>query len=528
MKLWKSLARRSDVAAEKITERAKQGAGSVADRVEAGQNLERIRANRRRNYEMAEDDRLSSRWSTTTRTADGELRYSLSPLRSRARELAENDPYVSRLFQMLDENVVGEEGIRPIPEPMSTRNRRQVDKYAERQILEGFSEWSRQGVTTVCGTYSLAALQKRIIRSVGTDGELFLVEVIGEDAGNRFGYALEVIEADLVDETHNEDLANGNAVRMGVEVNEHRRPVAYWFLTSPKGDYRSALNPSNVQRRRVPADRVIYCARRELMRPGQTRAVSWLTTAGPQLYQLHGYRKAEAVAARTGSEKMGFYKMPAGDDYDGGEVDASAFIQESEAGTLEVLPEGVDFVTHDPDHPSTAFADFNKAVLRGIAAGLGVGYNDLARDLEGVSYGSLRQSSLDDRAHYRALRTWIVESCGFRDRIYPHWLESAALGNAIKLDPAKLGNYRAHRWQARGWRWIDPDKESKGDERALGNGTRLVEDVVAETTGRTLDEHLERLAIERQKFDALGLSHPIEPDPVAPEPEPEPPEEAEE
>lgn len=526
MSLWTRLRARSDRAATTLQHRHAAELLSVPARRSEASALaahRRISRNARRVYDMSEADRLASTWSRMTTTADGTVRYALATLRARARELAENDPYIARLWQMLDENVVGELGIRPVPEPRSSRSSTARAPLAERRILEGFTEWAKPGKTTVCGRYGLASLQKRIIRSVGTDGEVFLVEVYGEAAGNEFGYALELLEADLVDETHNEELPNGNVVRMGVEMNRYRRPVAFWFLTEPPGDYFYPGNRRNVERRRVPADRVIVCRRPEAMRPGQTRAVTWLTTVGQRLYQLLGYHEAEAAAARWGAAKMGFLQAPPGEEYNGEALtkDGEAFLEAVEPGSIEILPEGWEFKGHDPDHPSTAFGPFTKSLLRSIAAGLGVSYNSLARDLEGVSYGSLRQDELADRSHYRNLRQWIVEDCGFRDRIYPNWLSTSLLFDAVKLDPGKLDLYVPHRWQARGWRWLDPDKESKGDDRALRNATRTVEDVVAETTGRTLDEHLDRVAKEREKFAALGIPHPI--DAVeAPPDEPEP------
>lgn len=472
---------------------------------------------------MAEDDRLASMWKSPTSTADGQVRYSLAKLRGRARELADNDPYISKYYQMLDDNVVGEKGIVPIPEPPSKRKSAEIDTFAAARITAGWKEFSKKGNFTVCGMYSAADLQKRIIRSVSTDGELFLIETSGPAAGNRFGYALEVMEADLLDETYNAELENGNTIRMGVEVNRYRRPVAYHFLVHPPGDYLypAARSSRSEERRRVPADRVIHCAREVKMRPGQTRAVTWFTNVGPSLYQLHGYRKAEGVAARAGAEKMGFYKSLGEEEWDGDyeDVDESRFIQESEAGAFEILPKGWDLVPWDPDHPSTAFDPFNKAMTRTAASGLNVGYNPLASDAEGTSYGTLRQFALDDRGFFRSLQTWITEGCGFEDRIFPHWLQNAMIHDAVKLSPLDFDRLAIHRWQGRGWQWIDPQKESNGNETALKNTTRLVADTLAETSGRTLDEHLAGLKREREKYEAAGFKHPSERDPAPAPPE---------
>ena len=487
------------------------------------ENVARLRRNlgrnRRRAFDMAEDDRLASRWKTTTTTADGTVRYSLAPLRARARELEENDPYIGRFFQLLESNVVGDSGILPIAEPPSKRNGKQIDAFAAGRIAAAFREWSKRGNVTVCGRYSFEDLEKRVLRSTAVDGEVFLIMVEGPQAGNGFDFAFEVIESDLLDESYSTELSNGNVVRMGVELNRFRRPIAYHFLTEAPGDYLYSSNSRrSVERRRIAAERVIHSALWARMRPGQTRAVTWLANVGPALYQLHAYRKAEAVAARIGSEKMGFY-IPDGEtgDWNGdhSDVKSDEFIQESEAGVWEIVPPGYKVETFDPDHPSTAFEGFNKAMMRSISAGLGTGYNAIASDLESVSFSSMRAGALEDRSFYRNLQKFIIETIG--DAFYPRWLKGCLMSGAIKLDPADFERLSAVRWQTRGWQWVDPAKEGAGNQISTGLGAKLVGDIIAETSGRTLDEHLAALVAEREKFSAAGIRHPMdEPPPSSP------------
>jgi capsid protein len=55
----------------------------------------------------------------------------------------------------------------------------------------------------------------------------------------------------------------------------------------------------------------------------------------------------------------------------------------AEPGSFEQLSAGMSISSWDPQHPVTAFSEFHKAVLRGIASSLGVSYAALASDLEG-------------------------------------------------------------------------------------------------------------------------------------------------
>ena len=52
--------------------------------------------------------------------------------------------------------------------------------------------------------------------------------------------------------------------------------------------------------------------------------------------------------------------------------DTHAPVMSAEPGSFEQLPQGMDIKLSDPTHPTSAFSDFHKAVLRGIASGLGL------------------------------------------------------------------------------------------------------------------------------------------------------------
>jgi capsid protein len=62
----------------------------------------------------------------------------------------------------------------------------------------------------------------------------------------------------------------------------------------------------------------------------------------------------------------------------------------------ELLP-GQEFAEFNPTHPTTAYKDFMKAVLRSIARGLGMAYTTLTGDLEAVNYSSIRAGLLSER-----------------------------------------------------------------------------------------------------------------------------------
>ena len=70
--------------------------------------------------------------------------------------------------------------------------------------------------------------------ALARDGEVFIKKLSGKRYKDNF--SLQLIEADMVDEKKNEVLQNGNQIRMGVELDQYHKPVAYWILTSHPGD----------------------------------------------------------------------------------------------------------------------------------------------------------------------------------------------------------------------------------------------------------------------------------------------------
>jgi lambda family phage portal protein len=207
-------------------------------------------------------------------------------------------------------------------------------------------------------------------------------------------------------------------------------------------------------------------------------------------------------AARAAAEKPGHYKQTIdavgapGSDTD----EAGQFVQDIKKGDYGILPPGWEFQLDDVTHPTTAYPDFVKAALRSIASGLGVGYNTLANDLEGVNYTSLRMGALNERAVWEMLQEWFCES--FVQPVYEAWLEAAmALGNLTYANGAPLAairmrEYRRTAWQCVRWPWVDPAKEAAAQEKQIQLRLRSVSEIIREA-GREPSEVWAELAQDR-------------------------------
>lgn len=462
----------------------------------------------KRNYAAAAKGRLFADFVGSNRSADSEIRWALRDIRNRSRDLERNNEYFRRYLQLLRVNVVGENGFNVQVRGRNPDN--SLDRAGNNIIESAWREFSRMGGPTVDGKMSMVDLCNHIITGMARDGEVFLQVVKGNYL--RHGIAVQIIEPDRVDEEKNELAPNGNSIRMGVELDKKtRRPIAYHVLTYHKGDYDYMLPANERKYEVIPASEMMHIYKPD--RAGQTRGVPWSTAAITSLKMLHGYREAELIAARTGAAKMGFFTSPAGDGFtaDGfDDADNTVPIYDAEAGSFHQLPAGVDFKAFDPSHPTSAFADFEKSILRGIAGGLGVSYTSLANDLEGTSYSSIRQGALEERDFYKTLHRFMIDH--FLDPLYRMWLENVTNFGYIPITgETKMFKFTQDvTWRGRGFQWVDPLKEMNAAVVGLQNGIISHSDIAA-NYGRDAEDTFAQIQRDKETADEYGLNMAYQP-----------------
>jgi len=332
-------------------------------------------------------NRLLLDWIMQARSADDEVKGSLRTLRARARQLGRDNGYIKRYFRLLQNHVIGPRGILLHAQVRDPRG--EFNKPVNQELERAWSDWA-SGPVTVDGRLTLRRLEQLLIKTIACDGEVFVRKIRGAER-NRYGLALQPIDADLIDETYNRARQAGqNEIRMGVEIDELGAVVGYHVSHRAAGE---AL--ASAGRYFVPAADMLHLYSPD--RVNQTRGVTWLHSIMVPAHMLAAYEESEAVAARVASAKMGFWEKQ-GDSVAGdisGETQPAT--TEANPGTFEIGPAGYTFKSWEPDHPTTQFPSFVKQILRRIAAGISVFYNTLANDAERVTYSSLRGFSLLER-----------------------------------------------------------------------------------------------------------------------------------
>jgi len=448
----------------------------------------------KRTYAAAALSRLTNDWTVSVTNADTEMRGNMKTLRARARELERNNDYARRYLKAIEQNVLGSTGI-GLQMKVKDFNG-DFDRQANQKIESGWEDWRAENCS-VNGLYSWFELQRLILRSTARDGAVLVRKHKG---GNRgpYGFQLELIEIDQLDWDF-ERVDGDKLIRFGVEYDRNTmKPSAYYLLSRHPGDISGTV--LGYKRERIPAAEMMHIYNPE--RIGQTSGVTWLCSAMSGLHQLGAYQEAELIQSRIACMKGGFYTHTTPD---GQELPADSqgnLVQSLEPGQFEDLPMGTNFVPYAPEHPTNAYPFFVKAVLRGVASGLGVSYNTLANDLENVNYSSIRAGLQDEREEYKGIQTWFIERVC--QAIFPEWLEMSLLSGAVNLPFTKFDKFNAHDWKARRWGYVNPLQDAEAQILLIEKGLKSRRQIIAENGGDIEDVFQEQAEDEKLEA-AYGL-----------------------
>jgi lambda family phage portal protein len=505
--------------------------------------------------EVAGAGGINSDWTISALSEDSDVWQNIFLLRQRSRDLFRTDVYFKKYKEELWANVFGAEGItcrmrvketedRVVYAPdekgvitANARRRERIAKYVERKygrtfetrasatiqvgdldlyanktIEDAWRDWQRREYCTVSGAFSYNEVRQIRLLSAARDGDYFIRHV--RDPGiNDYGYSLQLINSEWCDHFLNTIAPNGNEIRMGIERDKWGKRVAYYFIKRQPMDWQfttpgSFSSSARQMHERIPADEIIHYARYE--DGDSTRPAPWSAAVIPKSRHLDKYEEAEVVAARVSACKLGFFTstmvpeggVPVGETPD----PTKAGTIDSEPGSFEGLPWGIDFKDWNPTHPNGNFDLFRKGMLRAWCAGMpGANYNIIANDLEGVNYSSGRLGMLDERELWKLIQKFDIEVA--ERPIFENFLYMALLTGAIPLPLAKFDKFNKPVFRGRRWAWVDPMKEVQANALQVANKftsrTRVIEDSDVDAD---FEEVVFELAEEEALLEELGMS----------------------
>lgn len=439
-------------------------------------------------YEGATVSRRSQGWRVVSTDANTETRSQLGRLRDVARDMVRNNPYAARAKQVITHNVVGQ-GIFPsINLPRLDRARQDL----EQLLKEHFD-------TPACdadGLHDLYGLQALAMSTVVESGEaLVRMRPRRAEDGLPLPFQLQVMEPDYLDASIDGPQPNGNIAVQGIEFTRFGKRVAYHLFRDHPGALSTFSLPQSV---RVPSEYVAHVYRVD--RPGQARGVTWFAPVVLRMRDFADFSDARLVREKIAACFAAFIETE--DDPDPANLegrsrgDEGYSLESLEPGLIERLRTGEKISFGQP--PQVAgYSEYSVAVMREIAAGLGISYEALTGDLSGVNFSSGRMGWLEFQ---RSIDAWrhhmmIPQLCTALERWF---MDGAALAIGRRY-PAKLV------WTPPRREMIDPTREVPAKIKAIRGGlsSRSYEQ---RSLGFDPDDLDREIAEDNARADSLGLT----------------------
>lgn len=449
----------------------------------------------------AASDRLTSSWSNTPEPADQIIRKHQRVLVARSRQQCTENPYAKGFLRMCRQNIIGPAGV--MLQALVRKATGELVGPTNDAIEAAFKEWGKAANCSVTGRKGWVALQLSAVQWAARDGEFMFRMVYGKVDAGPWGFALQELDPQRCPVDFDLDLKDGTGrfIRHGIEFNRYGRPLVYHFTADDEteADYVYGGRPYV----KIPAEDIIHGFKDEL--GSQKRGLPWIATGMAALRHLGGMEDAAVINARVGAAKVGVIQWK---DGEGPELDEDDEVEiDGEPGTFPVLPSGAELTKWDPQYPAGEFAPFAKHMVRRAAVGWGVTYNNLASDLEGVNFSSIRQGTLDERERWKEDQEWIIEQ--LCQRVFDAWLPIAVLQRRIKVNgqalrAERMDDYRACAWQPRRWTWIDPNADVKAAVESKNNLLKSPGEVVREG-GRDPAQVYREIAQDIKDMKAAGI-----------------------
>ncbi len=442
-----------------------------------------------REYDAGKRGRRTDGWHTKSSSPKTALGSSIALLRDRSRDMIRNNPYASRAKDVFVSNVVGAG----------------IISRAEDETMDLFKRWS--DVCDADARCDFYGLQKLVCGAEYESGEVLVYFRHRRPTdGLPVPLQIQILEADHIDTSKNEQLRNGNTIIHGIEFNRLGQRAAYWLFPTHPGDGLN-LTSRGHKSHRVNADQILHIF--EVKRPGQVRGVPALASVLLRLRDLDEYEDAELLRKKIEACFAAFVSQPEGPDISPLVTTAKdkngLLVENLEPGIIKYLAPGQQ-VTFGAPQSSGGYGEFHQIKAHEIASGARVTYQQMTGDMSRANYSSMRGGRLE----FQAVLDRYQRDVMIHQFCRPVWSKFCLMGIASGVLKKEI--YPG--WTTPKPKPVDPLKDALADLTRVRSGTASLFDVAAEN-GRDPKSLLEDIAAVAKKIDSLGLVLDSDPRKVA-------------
>jgi lambda family phage portal protein len=472
-------------------------------------------------------------WYPQELSADAELLPELPILRARTADLIRNHGLASGAVQTHLDNIIGP-NLRLSLKPNHRRLGISVEAAAEwARIAEAaFLEHAEDPECFIDASrrHTFNGLLQLAYRSYLTSFEsLATVEWLPDRPGSHYATAIQQLDPALLSNPDGEQ--NGPYLRDGVVLGLMGDPVAYWLASSLNNDSLQFGSAIRTWKRIEPTT---PWGRRQIVhvfdgeKPGQSRGKTGIVSVIAKTKMLEKLEQSTLQASILNAMYAAVVESPVAWELIGASLGAKndrakrvdgmqTYMQDRNTwhkeGSIRYngikiphLYPGEKLEMLTPKHPSAAFASFEEAVLRHLAGGFNMTYEQFSRDYSKTNYSSARAAMIEAWRFFSGRRHFIAAKVA--TQYMAVWLEEAmdrgdvpTPAGAPDFLEAKAAYIRAQ-WIGPGRGHIDPLKEENAITISLSNYTTTLEKECAEK-GLDWEEVLEQRAREAKRRKEL-------------------------
>lgn len=442
-----------------------------------------------RHYEGASVGRRTQGWNRARGDANAVIGPALSSLRASARDLVRNNSYAESALRTIVNHAVGW-GLEGKPVQPNAR------------VLDLWRAWAESTACDADGRQNFSGLTKLVMRTVVESGEVLVRRRMRyPEDGLPIPLQIQVLDPDFLDTSKDTATglpgSGGNVIIQGVEFDGLGRRVAYHLFREHPGSAAGAF-PSSV---RVPAESVLHIFK--VTRPGQVRGPSWFAPTLLRFKEFDEFEDATLMKQKIAACLAAIVTDPDGTPTGVGNPDPTTpGLDRLYPGAVLTAPPGREVSVVNPPAVDE-YEVYTRSVLRAIATGLGVTYEDLTGDYADMPFSAARMSRVEHWSNVEDWR-WQLLVPQFCDPVWAWAMQAAAMANLLPADWPKA------RWSAPPAPMVDPANEGLALQRIVRNGLDSLSNVLRER-GYDPDEILGELSEDFKKLDALGLTLDIDP-----------------
>lgn len=429
----------------------------------------------RESYDSADHGRLNNAWAVNNMSAQLTDTWARDTVRARARDLERNSDMMSAVISAYNRNIVGK-GF--------TLQARTSDTALNEQIESLWREWIKCKNCDITKTQNLNQILRMLERRKKIDGGILIHKCY--TGGGLLPFKLQCLEVDELARDQIQPSQKGNIVIDGVEVDRNKTPVGYWIKQYSLDGW------SEMDAKFIKATDIIY--KYTKTRPSQIREMSDMSPTITRVRDTQEFMTAVSVKQRIEACLSVFIKraMPSGSLGRGSSSNEPRSTYDGKMltpGMISYIDVGDEVQVVNPSGQASDSSQFIKQQQLLMAAGQGLSYEAVTRDMSQTNYSSARQGLIEDDLTYAEDREHIEE---IMDEIYETFIISAVLTGKIAIRDfwQNKSMYFKHEWIQVPKRWIDPLKETTAAQIGLLTGQKTLKEVAAES-GKDWKDHID-------------------------------------